>query len=189
MFRKNMVTYNDLYEYLRKERYSEELQALPKKFINEVFEYFGEKKKFSDKSDDMFSDVVMKTKKKLENSMAIFKELLTRRKKKILNLAFVASETGISKKDFENLLGFEKDLFEDVVRGLEKAEKNLSNAMSGEKQENKYQLIRFLEDVEEFLGLDGESIGPFTKGEIANLEKEIVGILSKDKRVEVIEGD
>ena len=82
MFRKNMVTYNDLYEYLRKERYSEELQALPKKFINEVFEYFGEKKKFSDKSDDMFSDVVMKTKKKLENSMAIFKELLTRRKKK-----------------------------------------------------------------------------------------------------------
>jgi DNA replication initiation complex subunit (GINS family) len=190
MFRKNMVTYNDLYEYLRKERYSEELQALPKKFINEVFEYFGEKKKFSDKSDDMFSDVVMKTKKKLENSMAIFKELLTRRKKKILNLAFVASETGISKRDFENLLGFEKDLFEEIVKSLEKADKNLNASMVGTREDtNNFLLARFLVDVEEFLGLDGESIGPFKKGEIANLDKEIVDILSKDGKVEVLAED
>jgi len=119
-----MVTYNDLYEYLRKERYSEELQNLPKKFMSEVFKYFEEKKKFSEKSDDMFSDVVIKTKKKLENAMAIFKELLTRRRKKILKLAFVASETGISKRDFDNLLGFEKELFEEIVKSLERADKN-----------------------------------------------------------------
>ena len=32
----------------------------------------------------MFSDLVLKGKKKLENAMAIFKELLLRRRKKIL---------------------------------------------------------------------------------------------------------
>lgn len=185
-----MVTYNDLYEYLRKERYSEELQNLPKKFLVEVFEYFEEKKKFSDKSDDMFSDVVVKTKKKLENAMAIFKELLTRRKKKILNLAFVASETGISKRDFENLLGFEKDLFEEIVKALEKADKNLNASFVGGKADvNNFLLARFLVDVEEFLGMDGEGVGPFKKGEIANLDKEIVEILLQDKKVEVIAED
>lgn len=185
-----MVTYNDLYEYLRKERYSEELQSLPKKFLSEVFEYFEEKKKFSDKSDDMFSDVTVKTKKKLENAMAIFKELLTRRKKKILNLAFVASEMGISKRDFENLLGFEKDLFEEIVKALEKADKNLNSSFVGGKADvNNFLLARFLVDVEEFLGMDGEGVGPFKKGEIANLDKEIVEILLADKKVEVLVED
>ena len=185
-----MVTYNDMYEYLRKERYSEELQKLPKKFVVDVFKYFEEKKKFSEKSDDMFSDVVIKTKKKLENAMAIFKELLTRRRKKILNLAFVASETGISKRDFDNLLGFEKELFEEIVKSLERADKNLNSAMvGGTTEESAFQLARFLEDVEEFLGLDGGDIGPFKKGEIANLEREIIEILRKDGKVEVLEED
>jgi hypothetical protein len=105
-------------------------------------------------------------------------------------LAFVASETGISKRDFENLLGFEKDLFEEIVKSLEKADKNLNASMVGTREDtNNFLLARFLVDVEEFLGLDGESIGPFKKGEIANLDKEIVDILSKDGKVEVLAED
>jgi DNA replication initiation complex subunit (GINS family) len=184
-----MVTYNDLYDALMKERYSEELQVLPKNFISEAVKYFGEKKKFSEKEGDLFSDLSMKSKKKLENAVSIFKEILLRRRKKILNLAFVASETGISKKDFENLLGFEKELFEELVKSLEKAEKNLNSSMSGEKEEQKYVLVRFLENVEEFLGVDGEAVGPFEKGEVANVDKEIADILINDSRVEIIEED
>jgi len=182
-----MITYNDIYEALRKERYSEQLQVLPKNFLENVAEYFEEKKKFSEKGEDLFSDIAIKTKKKLENAIAIFKEILLRRKKKILNLAFVASETGISKKDFENLLDFEKKLFEDIVAGLESADKDISNIMSGKKKESAYKMVRFLESVEEFLGLDGESLGPFEKAEIANLEKEIAEILEKDKKIEIID--
>ncbi len=183
-----MVTYNDLYDALRKERYSEELQVLPKNFVKEVKKYFEEKKSASEKEEDLFSDITIKTKKKLENAISIFRELMVRRRKKILNLAFVASETGISKKDFENLLGFEKDLLESIVKSLEKAEKNLSEEMSGGgESEQKYKLVRFLEDVDGFLGMDGEEVGPFEKGEVANLEREIVDILAGDRRVEVIE--
>jgi len=186
-----MITYNDLYEALRKERYGENLQILPKNFIKEVSEYFDEKKKFSNKEDDFFSDISIKSKKKLENAISIFKELMLRRRKKILNLAFVASETGISKKDFENLLAFEKELFEEVVKTLERADKNLNDSMSFKNGngESKYKLVRFMDNVEEFLGLDGEAIGPFQKGEVANLDKEIVNILSQDNKVEVIDED
>jgi len=101
----------------------------------------------------------------------------------------VASQVGISKRDFENLLGFEKDLFEELVKSLEKAEKNQISDMNGDekKNESKYRLVRFLNNVGEFLNVDGEAIGPFVKGEIANLEREIVEALEEDGRVEVID--
>jgi len=183
-----MITFSDIYEAMRKEKYSEQLQLLPKKFLIDAAEYFKEKKEFLNKETDLFSDMAIKNKKKLENALSSFRDLLRIRKKKILNLAFVASEVGISKKDFENLLAFEKELFEEVVKSLERAEKNLGADMSGaQKDERKHGLVRFLEDVPEFLGFDGNEVGPFEKGEIANLENEIVGILEKDKRVEVIE--
>jgi DNA replication initiation complex subunit (GINS family) len=137
----------------------------------------------------MFSDVSLKSKKKLENAMSLFKELLLRRRKKILNLSFVASETGISKKDFENLLEFEKNLFEDIVKSLEKADSNLSDSMTGGKIESRYKLVKFNNHVDEFLDLEGESVGPFDKGEVANLDKEIVEILVADKKVDVLEQD
>jgi len=185
-----MISYNDLYEALRKERYSDNLQLLKKSFLADCSEYFAEKKKFSDKEDDIFSDVVLKSKKRLENAMALFKELLLRRRKKVLNLAFVASETGISKKDFENLLEFEKELFEDIVKSLEKTDKNLSSSMIvGGKVESSFKLVRFISSVDEFLDLEGETLGPFAQGEVANLNNEIVNILVQDKKVEVLEQD
>src|SRR3989339_1091909 len=115
-----MITYNELYDALRKERYSEQLQALPKTFIKEVAAYLKDKKEIANKKDDDFSDTIIKTKKQLENSVAIFRELILRRKKKILDLAFVAAETGISKRDFENMLLVEKEAFDGILRSLEK---------------------------------------------------------------------
>jgi len=184
-----MITYNDLYEALRKERYAEQLQQLQKGFLEDVSVYFKDKKDFSNKDDGLFSDLATKNKKKLENAMAIFKELLIRRRKKVLNLAFIASETGIAKKDFENMIDFEKDIFESLVRILEKADKDINSSINGVKEVRSTCLVRFIEDIPEFLDLNGNAIGPFEKGEIANLSKEIAEILSKDKRVELIEDE
>ena len=54
-----MITYNDLYELLRKEKYSEQLQLLPKNFIKDVAAYFSEKKNYADKGEDLFSDIAV----------------------------------------------------------------------------------------------------------------------------------
>ena len=183
-----MLTFSDIYEAMRKEKYSENLQLLPSKFLLEVNQYFEDKKNFLKGEKDLFSDLAIKNKKKLDNAMSSFRDLLRIRKKKILNLAFVASQVGIGKKDFENLLGFEKELFEELVKALERAEKNQLSDMSGSvKNERKHNLVRFLEDTEEFLGSDGNEVGPFKKGEIANLETEVVEILESSKKVERID--
>jgi len=182
-----MLTYNDIYESSRKERYSEQLQLLPKNFIQEVADYLKDKKEIASKEDDIFSDVIVKTKKQLENAITLFKELMLRRRKKILSLVLIAAEIGISKQDFENMLPVEKELFEELMKGIDIADKKINEILNGKKEENmKNKLISFTENIEEFVGLDGEKMGPFEKGQIANLPKEIAKILIDDGKAEIV---
>jgi len=183
-----MITYNDIYEASKKERYSEQLQQLPKNFIGEVADYLREKRDIASKDDDIFSDVIVKTKKQLENAITLFKELIVRRKKKILNLVLVASETGISKQDFENMMPFEKTLFEELMKSIDISDKKLNELMNGSKEEQKKnELVVFNEYVDEFIGLDGEKMGPFEKGQMANIPKEIAKILVDGTKAERVD--
>ena len=182
-----MITYNDIYEAARKERYSEQLQAIPKNFVNEVSNYLKEKKEVAAKEDDPFSDVIIKTKKQLENAVTLFKELLLRRRKKILNLVLIAAETGIAKQDFENMLRIEKELFEEMMKCIDESDAKLNNQLNGEKEIEKiHDLVCFVDDVSEFVGVDGEKMGPYSKGQIANLPKAIAKILIDGKKCEIV---
>ena len=184
-----MITYNDIYEAARKERYSEQLQPIPKNFIREVAKYLKEKKEITLKGESDFSDIVIKTKKQLENAITLFKELIIRRRKKILNLVLIATETGISRQDFENMLQIEKELFEELMKCMDYSDKKLNEILSGGENEvtAKNDLIVFLESVAEFVGPDGNSLGPFSKGEIANLPKAIAKILVDGRKAEYVE--
>jgi DNA replication initiation complex subunit (GINS family) len=185
-----MITYNDIYEAARKERYSEQLQQIPKNFVLEVAKYIKEKKEIASKESEDFSDVILKTKKQLENALTLFKELIIRRRKKILSLVLIATETGISKQDFENMLAIEKELFEGLMSCMDSSEKKLNESLSGNskgEQVKSNDLVLFVDDVGEFLGAEEEKMGPYQKGDIANLPKEIVKILLDGKKVEIIE--
>ncbi len=184
-----MITYNDIYEAAKKERYSENLQPIQKSFIKEVAEYLREKKEIASREENTFSDVLLKTKKQLENAITLFQELLRRRRKKILNLVLIASETGISRQDFENMLLLEKQLFEEMMKCMENSDKKLNDVLSSgeEKEESKNSMVVFLEDLEVFNDLDGNSLGPFEKGQIANIPKDVAKILLEDSKIEMIE--
>jgi DNA replication initiation complex subunit (GINS family) len=184
-----MITYNDIYEAARKERYSEQLQSIPKNFISEISKYIKEKKEIVSKDSEDFSDVIVKTKKQLENAITLFEELIRIRRKKLLSLVLIASETGISKQDFENMLAIEKELFEELMGCMETSKKRLSESLNGNKieQTKNNDLIVFLENVEEFLGMDGDKMGPYIKGDIANVPKEIAKILSDGGKVQILE--
>lgn len=184
-----MITYNDIYESARKERYSEQLQSIPKNFISEVAKYIKDKKEIASKDSEDFSDVIMKTKKQLENATTLFKELIIRRRKKILNLVLIATETGISKQDFENMLAIEKELFEALMSCMDISEKKLNESLNGNKSEStkNNDLIVFIENVEEFLGMEGDKMGPYSKGDIANISKEIAKVLVDGGKAQIID--
>ncbi len=183
-----MITYNEIYEASRKERYSEQLQPLPKNFIASVSEYLKEKKEMSLKEDDAFSDMITKTKKQFENAVTLFNELKRIRRRKILNLILIASEIGISKRDFENMLDFEKELFEELMKCIDFSDKKFNELLNGNKNEIlKNEMVIFKKDVEEFIGSDGEMMGKFSKGQIANLPHQIAQILIEDDKAEKVD--
>ena len=183
-----MITYSDLYEFARKERYSDSLQQLPKNFVSEISDYLREKKQLSLKDDDLFSEMITKTKKQLENAVTLFRELIIRRRKKILNLVLIAAETGISKQDFDNMLPFEKVLFEELMKNIEISDKKISELLNGKKAEqSKNDLVVFKANVGEFLDVEGNKIGGFEKGQIANIPKEIAKILIEDGKAEIVD--
>ncbi len=183
-----MITYNDIYEAARKERYSEQLQSLGKNFVEEVAEYLRDKKEMASKEDYIFSDSIAKTKKQLENAVTLFNELMLRRRKKILSLVLIAAETGISKQDFENMLNFERGLFEEMMKSIDYSDKKVKEILNGKKQlEDKNELIIFRTDVGEFMDLEGSKLGPFEKGQMANISKDIAKILIDDGRADVVE--
>jgi hypothetical protein len=115
---------------------------------------------------------------------------MLRRRKKLVSLAFIAAETGISKRDFENMLDFEKELFDKLVRAMEDAEKNINSFLKGKKTEDaRNKMVLFKQDTEEFLGLEGERLGPYSKGDLANLPVEIATILDTSGKIEFIDSD
>ncbi len=182
------MSYNDLYEILRKEKYNEALQQLPKGFLEEVREYLSDRKEQAMQESDMFQDSVLKAKKQFENSIAIFKELILRRKKKILNLVFVAAETGIMKRDYDNMLLFEREVFDKFVKAFEEGDKELAKLMNGtrgEKERNK--MILFSDNIEQFVDLNGKVMGPFKTGELANLDSQVSEILVSGGKAQFVD--
>ena len=174
-----MITYSELYEILRKEKYNEQLQVLPKNFFKEIAEYFSDKKKITEKSDEVFSDAIIKTKKQFENAISVLKEIITRRQKKTINMALIAAKSGISKRDIENMSEGERQLFELVIKELDAEEKKIVELVSGNYGEKdlKNQFVRFKQDTSEFLDMNENKLGPFKAGDLANIPKEIASIL------------
>lgn len=173
-----MLKYEDLYELLRKEKTNDALQKLPSDFMKDFSEFIHQNKKAITNNGDFFSEEIMKDKKQYENSMVIFKELMLRRKKKILNLVFIANETSVMKRDFENMLSFEKDLFDILLRSVEQTDKLISMLLLNGYNDsaNKSNLL-ITEDVESFVNMDGEFVGPFSKGQTVALDKKTADIL------------
>jgi DNA replication initiation complex subunit (GINS family) len=182
-----MITYTDIYESARKERYADSLQPLPEDFILEVKNYLNEKKQIALKEDSDFSDIIIKTKKQIENAITLFKELMVRRRKKILNLVLIAAETGISRQDFEHMLSFEKELFEDLMGCIEKSDGKTKKIMDSKEQVEERVELKFKENVGEFMGLNGKKIGPFKKDEEISIQKDIANILVEGGKAEIIE--
>lgn len=183
-----MLDYNTLYEYLRKEKYGDQLQALPKNFTEEVSLFLRERKSNLGESSDLFSDDLLRSKKQFENALSIFRELMRLRKKKILNLVFVASETGIMKRDFGTMLSFEQALFERLVLATEDADKELHASLNGPRAVvSDHKMVLIKQPINEIVDMSGSIIGPFEQGALVNLDSRVADILVADQKAIVVD--
>lgn len=182
------MDYTELYEFLRKEKYADSLQTLPKGFVDTFSTYLRERRAALADSSDLFSEDALKSKKQFENALSIFKELMRIRKRKILNLVFVASETGIMKRDFGTMLSFEQPLFERLVLAVEDADKDLHQQLHGARTilvDNKMVIVK--QPIAEFVDMNGSVVGPFEPGILVNLDAKIADILLAEQKVSLVD--
>lgn len=206
------ITYETLFELLRREKERNELQKLDSSFFNNVLRYLKDKQAIITKQQtDLFSvEEKRKTEEQLENVKRIIKELYNKREKKIMSIAIDKSKNKSIILDNSVFLKEEKELFDNIVKILGISRENiLSNItnlkeplplewLSIEKKEIKEEkeekkkdtkLVRFLSAVPKFVGKELEEYGPFEEEDIASLPIEIANVLINKGRVEEISGD
>ena len=116
------ITYETLFELLRREKIREPLQNLDSSFFDDVVNYLKGKKalfeELKNKTDLFAVEEKKKTEKQHENTRKIIKEFYERRERKILNMAVDASRTFSSVVDTTAMLEKEKLFFDDLVETL-----------------------------------------------------------------------
>jgi len=123
------ITYETLFELLRREKNREEIQKLNEGFLNDVANYLKEKielgLKQRGKNDLFAAEETRKVELQITNIKKILREFYERREKKILNMAIDASRSSTSLVDASNLLKEEKRIFEEFVENLNKYRKGI----------------------------------------------------------------
>ena len=206
------ITYETLFELLRREKERTELQKLESPFFGNLLMYLKDKQAIINKQQtDLFSaEEKRKTEDQLINVKKIIKELYERREKKIVSMAVDKSRNRSAIIDNSVFLKEERELFDNIIKVLDNSRESvLSNLLSlkepsaaqrfmpgkaEDKEEKKTanketKLVRFLHAVPKFVGKELEEYGPFEEEDIASLPVEIANVLIQKNRVEEISGD
>jgi DNA replication initiation complex subunit (GINS family) len=201
-----LITYENLYEILRREKHRAELQKLNETFFNDVLEYLNNKKAIlesQEKKDNIFaSSEVEKTRTQLKNIKKILKDLYEKRESKILHQAVLSSRNGGNGYDCSAMLPEEEVFFKSLLKNLNTyREEILMNLLKcnlpsikkpkdlkrgSEKKDNKRPNVKVLKDLPQFVGPDLNTYGPFKKDEEVLLPEEVANHLVTNKQAQVI---
>jgi DNA replication initiation complex subunit (GINS family) len=197
-----IITYENLYEILRREKYRSELQTVDPEFFKNVVTYLQEKTAIlesqSEKKSIFASTEVEKTQTQLRNVQKILKELYEKRENKILQQAIFTSRTQ-NPQDDSAMLPEEKALYNTLKENLDiyrngillnilqrKAPEVEGIEQKPLKTEEKTDMIsiRTIEDVPEFVGPDLKTYGPFGKGLVEEVPQDIANLLIQTNQAE-----
>ncbi|MEK6974692.1 MAG: hypothetical protein AABW41_05660 [Nanoarchaeota archaeon] len=203
-----IITYETLYELLRREKSRPEIQKLDDSFYKDVINYIEEKKSFIEsqsKKESIFSSTeIEKTKKQLENVQKMLKDLCERREFKIVQLALISSRTSKNIEHASLLLPEEQSFHSELINLLNSSRENILENLLNAKLPKKLDLglmrkpkeinsaskaednkvVRLLNPVPKFIGTNLEVYGPFDQENVVNLPSEIADLLIKNKKAE-----
>ena len=124
-----VITYDTLYNILRKEKNSLEIQPLDHTFFADVINYLKEKQALLDSKQNDHGLFGFEERKKIgnqiENLQRIIREIYEWREKKLINLALDVSRTNGAVTNREILLNEEKLLYNEVLCILDKYRKGV----------------------------------------------------------------
>ncbi|MEK6964014.1 MAG: hypothetical protein AABX70_06290 [Nanoarchaeota archaeon] len=127
------ITYETLFDLLRREKSREELQKLDPEFYKDVLAYLHEKQAIlqdtSTQAELFASSEKEKIRIQFQNIKKILRELYERREKKILNLALTQSRTNSNLTDMGSLMEMEKTFFHELTALINVYKENTLNSL------------------------------------------------------------
>jgi len=203
-----IITYESLYEILRREKSRPELQKLDENFFKDVLKYIEEKKSIFEsqsKKDSIFSSPeIDKTKKQMDSIKKILKELYEKRESKIVQLAVISSRADNEISNLDFLLPEEKSIYYEMLNLLKLSRENLLGNLLNARlptsidpridvkpkdintvtEQGDSKLIRILNPLPKFMGTDLQVYGPFDQESMVNLPIDIANLLIKNNKAE-----
>ena len=190
-----IITYEVLYDVLRRERIVHELQKLDGNFFNDINKYIKEKKAILEdlktKASIFAKKEIEKTEKELMNIKKIATEIYEKRESKIMQLALSSAITN-KNQDNGNLLPEERLIFENLIKFLKESRSELLTNLLEDKpkviksEQESIKTVRILQPIPKFMGDDLNEYGPFEEEYIASLPIKISQLLIKNNKAEEI---
>ncbi len=187
------ITYETLFDILRREKSRDELQKLSPGFYRDVAHYLDEKLKVSHEQSPLDDNAL-----KILNIKKMIRELHDRREKKILLMAMDRARTGSNLAPTDGMLPEELEMYDEMTTLIQKFRTGILSRLLAAQQplvptiqktttdKQKNITLLFKEAVPKFLGRNLETYGPFNVDEIANLPEEIGHLLVKQGKAETI---
>lgn len=178
--------YEDLYELLRNEKFSTDLQDMSLENLKKIRSYFNERnnKLNESESSNMFSSHnKLKIQGEIDNATRIVNDLINIRERKIINRAIFTSRSNENIEDTSNMIEIEKKLYDFLNVELKKFRKSylyeIENKELNDKKHKKYVV---LEDIP--LLSDGiNEYGPYKKNDFIELPSNIANILVNESKI------
>lgn len=204
------ISYETLFDLLKREKERADLQKLDENFFKSLAEFLKEKKEtLTNPSLESFEEK-KNIEREIENIKKLLIDLYGKREKKITSLALDKSRTKSTIVDDSTLLKEEKQFFDALVKLFDYYKEGiLFNILDTklpfvvEKKENEKievkenteetkkdtKLVRFIHAVPKFVGEELEEYGPFEEEDIANLPITIADLLITKGRAEEIKSN
>lgn len=200
-----IITYDALYELLRKEKYNAELQKLDKNFFQDVIRYLKDKQALLESQktkSTIFTLEVEKTQTQLNNVRKILKELYEKRENKIIQIALFASRLQ-ERQDSSAMLPEELNLYKSIAETLNSYRAGIlyklmaaiqpevivekpKDIKTEKRSSEEACLVRFIHAVPQFIGEDMNKYGPFEEEDVAKLPAKVAKLLVTKNRAEEI---
>lgn len=166
------ITFETIRKIQIEEKTFSKLARLPPNFYSNVATYLGKKRGMSEGKKDT----------ELNSMKRIIEDIFDRRERKIIEGAITTARTRIPP---ENLTTEEEDFFNQVTQMIiGRREELLSRIFS--KSKARMVTAKFKEDVEEFVGSDMNTYGPFKANATAEVPEENFKVLLEQNIVEEV---
>jgi len=179
-------SYEDIYELLRNEKFSSDLQEFSSNNLKKIQKYFEERieKLNETNSSNMFtSHNKLKIQSEVDNATRMVNDLIYHREKKIITRARFTSRSDENIEDTSNMTDLEKSLYNFLNAELKKFRTNYLNQIEDTSKSNSnIEKYRVLSDIPK-LSDGNKSYGPYKSDEEIIIPENIAKILLSENKI------